>query len=59
MELIHGKHKLSLGPRTAQMYHFFIWGEPQAASAKAAQIVLPDTVPLHSDNCHVIRLHLR
>lgn len=45
---------------TAQMYHFFISGEPRQLRPKSpARIGLPDRVPLHSDNRHVIGLHLR
>lgn len=60
MELIHGKHKLPLvlQPHTCIISSF---GEnhKQLRPKSPARIVLPDRVPLHSHNCHVIGLHLR
>lgn len=60
MELIHGKHKL---PLVLQPHKCIIssFGENrrQLGPKSPAWIVLPDRVPLHSDNRHVIGLHLR
>lgn len=48
-------------PTTTHVYHFFIWGRTTGGLGpkSPAWIVLPDRVPLHSDNRHVIGLHLR
>lgn len=48
----------ALSSTTGPMYHFWE-NHGQLGPKTPARIVLPDRVPLHSDNRHVIRLHPR
>lgn len=51
------KTKALCSPKTTQMYHFFISGK--FGQKTPTMMGLPDRVPLHPDNCHVIRPYLR